>query len=318
MRPDTPPSKDTDTDTWYVTEDLDDFVSRAGGFLRSRPDLHTVVLTVVETLRAGGARTYGERVPWFGVLEEDGQVRAACFRTPPHRLTVTPLTTGQADSLAAHLAGLGRPLPGVGAVRETADAFAEAWRRRTGATVGPHAHGKRLYRLGTLTPPRPVPAGRARIAGEADRGLLARWFGEFHEAIGEPAVRDAAAWTDARLAYGGLALWEAPDGTPLAMAGVSPLLAGMIRVAPVYTPAPLRRRGYAGAVTAAVSRTALDRGADQVLLFTDLANPTSNALYQRLGYRPAADFTTYDFTIADSTIADSTTAGSTTDPAQGA
>ncbi|MEU0411101.1 GNAT family N-acetyltransferase [Streptomyces griseorubiginosus] len=292
MRPDTQPL----TGTWYLTEDLAAFLSRAGTFLRSRPDLHTVVLTVVEALRVGGSRTYGEQAPWFGVLEEDGDVRAACFRTPPHRLTTTPLTPGQADSLAAHLIARGRPVPGVNAVRETAVAFAEAWHRRTGATIGPHAHATRLFRLGTLTPPEPAPPGRARIAGEGDRELLARWFGEFQEAIGEPGGRDATAWTDTRLAYGGLTLWEAPDGAPLAMAGMSPLLAGMIRVAPVYTPAHLRRRGYAGAVTAAVSRTALDRGADQVLLFTDLANPTSNALYQRLGYRPVADFAAYDFT----------------------
>lgn len=61
-------------------------------------------------------------------------------------------------------------------------------------------------------------------------------------------------------------------------------------------PAHLRGRGYAGAATAEVSRAALASGADEVLLFTDLANPTSNGLYQRIGYRPVADFATYEFT----------------------
>jgi predicted GNAT family acetyltransferase len=79
------------------------------------------------------------------------------------------------------------------------------------------------------------------------------------------------------------------------MAGATPLIAGQIRVAPVYTPAPLRGRGYAGAATTEVSRAALAAGADEVLLFTDLANPTSNGLYQRIGYRPVADFAVYDF-----------------------
>lgn len=74
------------------------------------------------------------------------------------------------------------------------------------------------------------------------------------------------------------------------------MVAGQIRVAPVYTPAHLRGRGYAGAVTAEVGRAAVAAGADEVLLFTDLANPTSNALYQRIGYRPVADFSVYDFT----------------------
>jgi GNAT superfamily N-acetyltransferase len=65
--------------------------------------------------------------------------------------------------------------------------------------------------------------------------------------------------------------------------------AGMVRVIAVYTPRELRGHGYAGAVTTTVSRAALDAGADDVVLFTDLANPTSNALYQRLGYRPIED-----------------------------
>ena len=64
---------------------------------------------------------------------------------------------------------------------------------------------------------------------------------------------------------------------------------GFAWVGPVYTPPGKRRRGYAGAVTVAVSQLALDRGGEQVVLFTDLANPTSNALYQRIGYRPVED-----------------------------
>ncbi|MFJ4204697.1 GNAT family N-acetyltransferase [Streptomyces sviceus] len=279
---------------WHSTDDLDEFLTRAGDFLHSRPDLHTVVLTVTESLRTRGLRAYGDEAPLFGLLEEDGSVRGACFRTPPHRLHVTPLTTARADSLAAHLTALGQAVPGVGAEAATAADFAEAWRRRTGATPVPHRR-QRLYRLGTLTVPRPAPEGRARIAQEGDRELLARWYGEFSRDVGESESMRAESWADARLAHGGVTLWQAPDGTPLAMAGLTPLVAGQIRVAPVYTPAPLRGRGYAGAATAEVSRLARDRGADEVLLFTDLANPTSNGLYQRIGYRPVADFAVYDF-----------------------
>ncbi|SCF71970.1 FR47-like protein [Streptomyces sp. DconLS] len=122
-----------------------------------------------------------------------------------------------------------------------------------------------------------------------------RWFGEFAQAVGEGPGRDAGPWADARLSYGGITLWEAADGTPLAMAGATREIAGQVRVAPVYTPAALRGRGYAGAVTAEVSRAARAAGAAEILLFTDLANPTSNALYQRLGYREVADFAVWAF-----------------------
>jgi FR47-like protein len=62
------------------------------------------------------------------------------------------------------------------------------------------------------------------------------------------------------------------------------------RVAPpVYTPPALRGHGYAAGVTAAVSQAALDAGVEEVVLYTDLANPVSNALYERLGYRAVED-----------------------------
>ncbi|MGC9544068.1 GNAT family N-acetyltransferase [Streptomyces sp. UG1] len=281
-------------DDWYCTQDLTAFLSHAGGFLRSRPDLHTVALTVTETLRTGGLRAYGDEAPVFGALELSGQVRAAYFRTPPHRLSVTPLTPDEADALAAHLAALGHRIPGVVAARETAEAFAAAWRRHAGAR-GTVVQRQRLYRLGNLTVPQPVPAGRARVAVKADREQLIRWHDEFVEAAGNHTSRAATVWADSRIAYGGVTFWESEDGTPLAMAGVTPVVAGQVRVTPVYTPAPLRGRGYAGAVTAAVSRAVLASGIRELVLFTDLANRTSNSLYQRIGYRPVADFAAYDF-----------------------
>jgi predicted GNAT family acetyltransferase len=73
------------------------------------------------------------------------------------------------------------------------------------------------------------------------------------------------------------------------MAGSTRQVAGVVRVAGVYTAPAHRQRGYGGAVTAVATQAALDAGASAVVLFTDLANPTSNALYQRLGYRPVAD-----------------------------
>lgn len=223
------------TDDWHLTRDLDSFLTRAGTFLHSQPALHTVALTVTENLRTRGLHIYGDEAPEFGVLERDGAVRATFFRTPPHRLNLTVLTAEEADVLAARLAARGQRLPGVHADRDTAGAFAEAWRRHTGATATLRQR-QRLYRLGTLTVPRPVPPGGPRIAGEADREQLIRWHEEFAEAVGTGTVRDTAEWADARIEQGGITFWETPDGTPAAMAGTTPQVAGQIRVAPVYTP----------------------------------------------------------------------------------
>jgi acetyltransferase (GNAT) family protein len=283
-------------DDWHLTGDIDDFLARVGGFLRSRPALHTMPLTVTETLRTGGAEAYGADPPVFGWLETGGEVGAIFYRVPPRRLILTSLTPGQADALAVHLAGLGHPLPGVSADHKTATAFAEAWQRHTGATPA-LLHRLRLYRLGTLTPPQPSPEGQARVAGEHDREQLRLWCNEFADAVGQVPSGDVESWAR-RYASKKFIFWETPDGTPVSIAGTTPVIAGQIRVDPVYTPAHFRGRGYAGAVTVAASRSALAAGATEVVLFTDMSNPTSNSLYQHIGYLPVTDFATYDFSGA--------------------
>ncbi|MFE9610214.1 GNAT family N-acetyltransferase [Streptomyces sp. NPDC006012] len=286
---------------WYLTEDLGDFLTRAGDFLRSRPALHTVQLTVTDALRSRGPHVYGTENPLYGVLgEESGGVRAILMHTPPHPLNLTPLAPGEAEPLAALLLARGHRVPGVSAAQETAAAFTAAWERSATGVTCSLRQRQRLYRLGELTVPEPVPEGRARVVGPRDRELVRCWYEEFVAAVGQSAsVASSAEWADSRIAYGGVTLWETPDGTPVALAGVTRRIAGQIRVAPVYTPAHLRGRGYAGAVTVAVSRAAREAGAGEVLLFTDLANPTSNGLYQRIGYRPVADFAVYGFDLGE-------------------
>lgn len=283
-------------DDWYLTEDVDDFLARAGDFLRSRPGLHVMPLTWTARLRARGAGAFGTEAPVFGVLERAGEVRAVFYRLPPHLgLGLTPLTPEQADTLAAQLAALGHSLPSVSADHGTATAFAEAWQRHTGATPKLRDTRLRLYRLGTLTPPEPLPAGRGRILGEQDLEQVMFWCGEFAKAVGEVVSIDADSWAGTRFADKRYTLWETPDGTPVSIAGMNPMIGGQVQVDIVYTPAHLRGHGYAGAVTAEVSRAALATGARDVVLFADRSNPTSNALYQRLGYRTLTDWAAYDF-----------------------
>jgi predicted GNAT family acetyltransferase len=74
------------------------------------------------------------------------------------------------------------------------------------------------------------------------------------------------------------------------MIGLAPEVAGVVRIGPVYTPPQHRRRGYAGSAVAAASRRALAEGATRCMLFTDLANPTSNKIYAEVGYRRCADW----------------------------
>ncbi|MFI1302183.1 GNAT family N-acetyltransferase [Streptomyces sioyaensis] len=280
--------------TWTMTRHLADFEAAAGAFLRSRPAAHTVLLSVASSLRSLGADAYGAEAPAFGWWRRDGQgpVGAALVWTPPRTALLSPMPDAAAGELVETLTAERIGIPGVNAGRAVAEAVAGAWQRRHGGTVTT-AERLRLYRLDQLIEPSPAPAGTARRATPADRDLLLAWFTAFAAEVGDPPPRDARA-VDARIAGGRCLLWET-DGRPVAMAGHTPPLSGAARVAPVYTPPELRGRGYAGAVTAATSRAVRAGGTQELLLFTDLANPTSNALYQRLGYRPVEDHLVLEF-----------------------
>jgi len=146
-----------------------------------------------------------------------------------------------------------------------------------------------LHELDALRPPDPAPAGRARPAGEDDVARCARWYEAFQAETTASGGGNAEAMVRERVADRRLWLWEDPAGTVVALAGRTAPSAGVARVAPVYTPAEHRRRGYGAAATAACTADALERGDERVVLFTDMANPGANAMYQRLGYRPVAE-----------------------------
>ncbi|CAO5161905.1 N-acetyltransferase domain-containing protein [Frankia sp. AiPs1] len=238
---------------------------------------------------------------------DSGAVQGAFLQTPPHGLLLTALAESAVEPLAASWPR-GRPLPSVHTDERTACSFAAAWgrRRSDSTTLSPAASSasssssasspvpplrQRLYRLGELVSPAPAPAGRSRVAREADRDLLIAWAAAF-EAEAESGLHSdheaMARRVDDRLGHAGYTFWEV-DGVPVSLAGNTRSVAGTVRIGPVYTPPAFRRCGYAGAVTAAVGLAARQAGASEIVLFTDLSNPTSNGVYQRLGFVPVAD-----------------------------
>jgi RimJ/RimL family protein N-acetyltransferase len=264
---------------WEITSDLDRFAKAAGDFLRSSPVQHTVFLTLIDNLRSRGLHAYGPGDPYFGWwTASDGSVAGVLLQTPPHPVMFSSLPSGAVPAAASALTD--RPLSGVNMLAGDIPGFA-------GSRAFVAGMRTRLHRLGTLTPPDPAPPGSARPATAADRDLLIEWLRAFFSFIGEPRS-DVAAVVDDHLEHSGLTLWI-DEGAPVAMAVRSRPSAGMIRILYVWTPPSLRRRGYAGGATTAATRAALDEGAAEVVLYTDLDNPTSNALYHRLGYRPVED-----------------------------
>jgi GNAT superfamily N-acetyltransferase len=279
---------------WFMTADTEEFLSVAGEFLRAEPARNSVMLTVTADLLAAGAGAgagpgAGPGAMLFGWWQPDaGPLAAAFMHTPGFPAMLSGMSETAAAALARELTAAGHRVPGVNAGQQAATAFTAAWRDRTGDAVTVHRR-MRLFRLARLVPPAPGPAGAARPGAAADRDLLAGWFAAFaREVNDDDPGHDHRAEVDQRLGYGGVIVWE-NGGVPVSVACLTRAVGGMARVGPVYTPPELRGRGYAGAATAAVSQAALDARAQEVVLYTDLANPVSNALYERLGYRPVED-----------------------------
>jgi RimJ/RimL family protein N-acetyltransferase len=273
--------------TWRLTDSLDKFELAAGEHLRADPVRQTVPLSVLANLRHAGLSRYGVGPPVFGWHQRADTVDGAVLQTPPFPLLAASLPAGSIADLFTTLAAE-RELPAAVNLAAADEAgFLAGWIAATGGT-GTAVLRTRLYVLDELVPPEPAPDGSARLAGEPDAELLVDWFEAFRsEALGGGPEDSRQAVADG-LSHAGLMLWET-SGQPVAMAGLSRVVAGVARVTGVYTPPTHRRHGYAGGVTAAISGAALAAGAHRVVLFTDLANPTSNALYLRLGYRPVHD-----------------------------
>jgi hypothetical protein len=237
--------------------------------------------------------------PLFGWWEPpDGSgPRGAFLHDPRAPLLIAGRAPEMAVALAALLAKTGRPVCGVDAPVDAADAFAAAWRQRAGTAVQVHG-SSRVYRLGPANarpvessgpPGSPGPAGQLRVATAADRALLTDWLTAFAQEAGQ-RIGSPQELADDLIGYGGAVFWEVPHRAsrltqaaqflagphhsaaapnqdpgyqPVAMAALTRPVAGMVRVNMVYTPPERRRNGYATAATFAASRAALDRTALQ-------------------------------------------------------
>lgn len=278
------------------TTDVSRFDAAAGEFLRAREAENNLVLGLITGLKAG--RTFGPLPPYFAVVRRGGTVIASAMRTPPHNLIVA--AGSDADALPTIVDDARRLMPdtpGLSGTTELAARAVELWTARTGAKARV-VMAQRIYRLTRVIPPRRAPGG-ARIATADDRVTLVPWFEAFMaEAL--PAGRHAAARQSAEETatywIGSGALWVWIDGDAVAMAGAGGATPNGIRVSAVYTPPDRRRRGYASSLVATVSQAQLDAGRRFCFLFTDLSNPTSNKIYQDIGYEPVCDVDEYRLT----------------------
>lgn len=220
------------------------------------------------------------------------------LRTPPYNLIVSRGPEAAVEALADHMVeqvAAGAPaLPGVLTDDATARVFLKRWEALRGER-GKLRDPQRIYRLSEVEAPTGV-RGRARQASEADLERVTGWLQAFDTDIksvrsSQPAEAyraDAAR----RIAAGEVVLWEV-DGEVVSMAARCGWTPNGARIGYVFTPAEHRCCGYGSAVTASCSQAQLDTGRHFCFLFTDLNNPTTNRIYQAIGYEPVCDMNVY-------------------------
>jgi predicted GNAT family acetyltransferase len=280
--------------TWRVdvVTDPEHFMRVAGVWLVS----HAVDANVIGSALAGVlAQPAAERpeVLWLLVRDDDDKVAGAAMYRDDLEVFLPELPPQAAEALAGELARRGVAVPGSSGDEAASRAFTLEWHRLTGV---PWTQGmaSRLYVLDALREPPGVP-GALRIAAVDDVGLCSAWAEAFVAESAATALPGGQRHiVSRRIAAGEVWLWEV-DGERVSMAAASPVVGGVARVNLVYTPPSRRGHGFGAAVSAGVTARALESGADTCMLYADVANQTSNALYRRIGFRPFGESVTYRF-----------------------
>jgi GNAT superfamily N-acetyltransferase len=269
------------------------FLDLAGDFLAAREAEHNLIFGILSNIEADPHQYDGP--PYLATITHGDRVVGAAIRTPPWRIILSEMDhPGAVHRLVEDLAG--ERIPGAVGPSDATTHFAEAWveaRHPGKPRLNRHERGFQLQRV---IPPRPT-TGSMSIAGPEHQHLITDWLEAFHvEATLHNPRQDyatmAARWIrrEGRTVY----LWV-DNGRVVSMTGAGGLTPNGIRVGPVYTPREERGHGYASNLVAQVSQAQLDAGRTFVFLFTDLSNPTSNKIYQAIGYEPVSDLDEWEF-----------------------
>jgi uncharacterized protein len=214
-------------------------------------------------------------------VEAAGEVVAGAVWTPPHDVVVTRLPPGAAALIAERCATSGLHPTGASGPEGSGLELAELLARHTSSAVRVRVR-QRVYEL-TRVEPVPPAAGTARRALATDIELVATWYEQFVREVNLPRAPAARDWATATIDSGSAFLWQ--DGADRCLACLSRETPNGRAIGPVYTPPQARGRGYATSLVAALSRQVLASGKRFACLFTDADNPTSNHIYESIGFR---------------------------------
>ena len=262
----------------------EEFLDRAGHWLEKAEAENNLILGIAAIFKSPAGQP--KIKPYYLTVQDAGVTVGTALMTPPRRLLITRMAMPAVALLAEYLMAEKASIPGVLGPKDCARAFAENWRAKTGISSRLKMR-ERIYACAYVTPPVASP-GHLRTASSDDEPLLVKWAGEFCR---EAGIGDEAAYMQSQIPYtikkDRLYVWD--NGEVVSMADLRRETAHGIAVSLVYTPPRHRNKGYASSCVAELTQRMLDDRKHFCCLFTDLANPTSNSIYQKIGYREICD-----------------------------
>lgn len=260
-----------------------EFLEVTGAYRTEKP-LTTNVLGSVATNVVATPHLY--EAYWWWIARQGETVVGAAMRTSPHYLWLGPMPLEAAASLATAVAIEDDALPGIVGSESVCSSFLRSY-AHTGSTGS-----KRISQLGREDFLQTIDElqlsnvdGALESLSDATLTTAVQWSRAFSEEIENDTDLNLPDYVE-RVRKRKLYFWRSNEQL-VSMAGCASTVitpAGSItRIGPVYTPPKLRRQGFAGAVTGAVTALVLESGA-RAILFSDALNPTSNHVYRKLGY----------------------------------
>jgi len=269
--------------------DTPEMFEQAGGrWLALAPRRNNLILTILR-------RSVKLAEPARGWVVSSGRgPEIALLQTPGYDAAISD-GSSEAARWAARL--LPSDLPGIVGPSAVADAFSAEWCLRTSQSARLHWE-MTFYTLDRVEPFH-HPGGSFRRATLAELDQLRPLAIAAAKAMNLPIQEQHPEEIEKRIRRNidGNRQFVWTDGSSIrAIASYAESLEGAgARIGLVYTPPELRGRGYGTAISGSLAQLLLDQGQAWVSLFADNANPTSNRIYQSLGFRPELPYRTWQF-----------------------
>lgn len=228
----------------------------------------------------------------MATVSDDTGIRLTALMTPPFNLTLYATDNIiDNDAIDCLIDGFKDfEIPGITTEKQLAEKFAKAYTSRMGLNYET-TMSQRIYELKSVNSGIKH-FGKIRLLDERDMHFFPFWMEASYASstYGQTEMSIPQNIDDYRYRLSTKKLYVLElDGIPVSMAGYSREMETVIGISYVYTPPYFRGKGYATSCVAQLSQMALNQGYKSCVLYTDLQNPTSNRIYQKIGYQPICD-----------------------------